>query len=61
MKPSKKLLAATKNALDIIQWMSGSPSFSPEGEASIGWAKAQPRIQAIRDAIADAEAEVHGD
>ena len=61
MKPSKKLLAATKNALDIIQWMSGSPSFSPEGEASIGWARAQPRIQVIRDAVDDAEAEVHGD
>ena len=54
-----QLLAACKDGLDIITWMSGSPSFSPQGEACQGWTKAQSRIRDIRAAIAKAGEEGH--
>lgn len=39
----KQLRRSLKDALGIIQWMSGSYSFSPEGEAYKGWIKAKKR------------------
>jgi hypothetical protein len=49
------LVAALHEALDIIIWMSGSPSFSPEGEAHVGWVKARARLDSLFSAIAKAE------
>lgn len=38
-------------AVEIIGWMSGSPSFSPEGEAYEGWKKVQGDLELIRKII----------
>lgn len=39
------------DALDIIIWMSGSPSFSPQGEAHKGWLKFRPRVHQMLASI----------
>lgn len=38
-----QLLVAGQTLYDVIVWMSGSPSFSPEGEAHEGWLTARTR------------------
>lgn len=42
---------ALREVIGIAEWMSGSPSFSPEGEAHIGWIKARDELAACRTAL----------
>lgn len=42
---------ALKEALDIIEWMSGSADFAPGGQAYDGWQSAQGKIADIKVAI----------
>ncbi len=38
------LVEALRDMTDLVIWMSGSPSFSPEGEAHEGWKKRRDGI-----------------
>lgn len=40
----QELKEALETACDVAIWMSGSPSFSPEGEAHDGWVKQRERL-----------------
>jgi len=44
----KRVDVALIDALDIIQWMSGSYDFAPEGKAYKGWMKVQGKIKKIK-------------
>ena len=46
-----KLGAALRGCLDDLIWMSGSPSFGPEGEAHEGWRKVRDRIDTYYAAL----------
>jgi hypothetical protein len=52
------LYAALSDAIDTIIWMSGSPSFSPEGEAHEGWLKQRENISRYMAALAKAKGDV---
>lgn len=43
-----KLLTAADVLYDAIVWMSGSPSFSPGGEAHEGWLKRRDEVSGAR-------------
>lgn len=54
----QELLEAASKALDIIQWMSGSTDFSPEGPAATAWQSTRDGdLPKIRAAIAKARGE----
>jgi hypothetical protein len=40
----EELRQALRDALDAIVWMSGSPSFGPDGEAHEGWVKVRDQM-----------------
>lgn len=44
MQATSRLRAALQDACDVAVWMSGSPSFSPEGEAHEGWIKQREKL-----------------
>jgi hypothetical protein len=44
---------ALRDVLDVAIWMSGSPSFGPEGEAHEGWVKARPKLDAAAAFLAE--------
>ena len=46
MQATSRLRAALADAVDVATWMSGSPSFSPEGEAHEGWLKQREKLYA---------------
>jgi hypothetical protein len=46
------LVDACKNFLELAVWMSGSSSFSPEGEAHEGWLKMRSAISEGQVALA---------
>jgi hypothetical protein len=47
----QELRKALADACDVAIWMSGSPSFSPEGEAHEGWVKMRPKLYAAMEAL----------
>jgi hypothetical protein len=49
------LTAALRETVDIIEWMSGSMDFGPEGKAHEGWIKARDRYVLARAALATSE------
>jgi hypothetical protein len=51
----EELVEALGDAIGVIQWMSGSNDFSPEGVAHEGWGKARQTLQAITATHAKAE------
>lgn len=44
-----------KRAFEAIMWMSGSPSFTPEGEAHEGWLKTRPMLDELDKVIKNDE------
>lgn len=42
------LLVAADTLYEAVIWMSGSPSFSPEGEAGEGWIKTREKVYEAR-------------
>ncbi len=51
------LRAALEDAVDVAIWMSGSPSFAPEGDAGEGWATTmRPKLYAAMAALSAAPA-----
>jgi hypothetical protein len=43
----ERVTAALRDALDHIVWMSGSPSFNPDGEAREGWVKVRDDLDRL--------------
>ncbi len=51
-EPSREeLVLALAKACDVATWMSGSPSFGPEGKAHEGWIKQRERLFAALDVL----------
>ena len=50
---------ALANAVGVIQWMSGSPSFAPEGEAHKGWIKARSELAKWAALAANEDTDAH--
>lgn len=46
-----RLRSLLGGAVDAVVWMSGSPSFAPEGEAHAGWVKIRGGMDAWFDAL----------
>jgi hypothetical protein len=42
------LAEGLREAIGIVEWMSGSSSFGPKGEAAEGWLKALPKLEILR-------------
>lgn len=52
MQACSKLRAALNDACDVAIWMSGSSSFSPEGEAGETWANImRPKLYAAMNVL----------
>ncbi len=50
---NQRLREAGREACDVAIWMSGSSSFSPEGEAHEGWIKQRERLYKAIEALSD--------